>query len=427
MGVVLLLLLPLGCGLTTEDTGTVSDAGSATGGEGGTNRGVQGGAAPTGEDAGAPNGASGSAGVEPAAAGAGGGQSISFRQCAAPDVQAYLVVDGITTITISYPTVSEALAAAWDYDTVVVCPGRHDLSQEGGTLIVERPVYLVAAPGAGDAVLDAGGSGDVVRVAVGLVEGGADVGIVGLTLTGSTDGRGLVVAPYESVTVRDSVITENGGGGVAVVDGGAVELDNTQVSNNVAAEGGGGIRADNGTVRLLNGTTVTGNRATESGGGISCFGYGSLTIQGSLISGNMTDRSGGGIVNNCALSIVGDSEITDNTAHSNGGGLADSGIDGVITDTTITGNHADYDGGGISCLESDGLELTRATVTENTAGQRGGGASVTGGTLRSSETDWGTPEVDDNSPADVSFMDSNYDYSGMVSFECEETTGCISL
>ncbi len=426
-GVVLLLLLPLGCGLTTEDSGTVSAVGSGGGSVGGTDGGVTGGADPVGGDAGGPSGAAGSAGVEPAAAGAGGGQSISFRQCAAPDIRAYLVADDlIGAVTISYPTVREALAAAWDFDTVVVCPGRHDLSQEGGTLIVEHPMQLVAHGGA-STVLDAGGPGDVLLVALAFIEGGADVLVSGLTLTGSTDGRGLVVAPYASVTVQDSVITENGGGGVAVVDGGAVELDNTQVSNNVAAEGGGGIRADNGTVRLLNGTTVTGNHASESGGGISCFGYGSLSIQQSRISGNVSDRSGGGIVNNCSLSIVGDSEISGNTARSNGGGLADSGIDGVINDTTVTGNHADVDGGGISCLESDGLELTEATVTGNTAGQNGGGANVSGGTLRSTDTDWGTPGVDDNSPADVTFLGTDHAYAGVASFVCEEDGGCTAL
>jgi predicted outer membrane repeat protein len=336
-------------------------------------------------------------------------------------VQAF--VSSEATQRVGYPTVHQALAAAAADETVMVCPGTHDLSQEGGTLAVTRPVRLVAEASTATPVLDLVGPGTVVQVESGVT----DVFIVGLAITGSTDGRGLAVGAGATVTLTDSVITANGGGGVMVDDGATVELDDTLVSNNTATEGGAGIRADNGTVRLLNGSIVAMNYASESGGGVSCFGYGTLSIEQSLITGNVTDRSGGGIVNNCTLSIVGDSEIAGNTAHSNGGGLADSGIDGLITDTTITGNHADVDGGGISCLESNGLELTRATVSGNTAGQRGGGASVTGGTLRSTETDWGTPEVDDNSPADVSFMDSNYDYSGMVSFECEETTGCISL
>jgi len=304
---------------------------------------------------------------------------------------------------------------------VAVCPGRHDLSREGGTLIVGRAAGLVAAVDGAETVLDLGGSGDVVQVET-------PVRIEGLTLTGSTDGRGLVVANQATVVVQDSVIADNGGGGVSVEDGATVELNATRVSHNTAADGGGGVRADNATVLLVNGTVISENYATESGGGVSCFGYGTLIIdEQTLITGNVTERSGGGLVNNCTLSLWGGSEISNNTARNNGGGLADSGIDGVITDTTITGNHADYDGGGISCLESNGLELTRSTVSSNTAGQRGGGASVAGGTLRSIETDWGTPEVDDNSPADVTFMGTDHDYAGLVSFVCEEPDGCTSL
>jgi predicted outer membrane repeat protein len=420
MGVVLLLLPHLGCGLTTEDTGTVSDAGSATGGEGGTDEGVQGGAEPmggdSGGDAGNSNGAAGDSGAEGGTAGARGELPDATVWCQSPDVRAYLPYRRAPD-TVAYGSIRGAMAEAAPLETVAVCPGRHEL---GDTLYVFRTVMLVAAVEGTETVLDLGGSGDVVRVET-------QVRIEGLTLTGSTDGRGLVAANQAVVMVRDSVIADNGGGGVAVEDGATVELDNTRVSNNTAADGGGGVRADNATVLLVNGSVVSENSATESGGGVSCFGYGSLTIEASRVSGNVSHRSGGGIVNNCALSIRLGSEISGNTAHSNGGGLADSGIDGGITDTAITGNHADNDGGGISCLESDGLHLTEATVSGNTAGQRGGGAYISGGTLRSTDTDWGTPEVDDNSPADVSFLDSDYDYAGVTSFECEEPSGCTPL
>ena len=162
-----------------------------------------------------------------------------------------------------------------------------------------------------------------------------------------------------SLSLSNDVITGNqttagDGGGMALFDGGTVNITNTVISSNTA-----------------NGTTAGGG---GSGGGIYVGDNFStplsMTITGSMITGNKTAG----------------------TAPGEGGGLLSfAGIDGagdasnsvILHDDTISSNTAaaGQDGGGLDIY--GGLTVDQATVINgNAAGRWGGGLFLSGTAIR---------------------------------------------
>ena len=101
-----------------------------------------------------------------------------------------------------HATVHEAVLSAASGGTVLVCPGRHDLSLEGGTLALTETITLRGIEAPTPAVLDVNGSGPVVQVGDGV-----RAWLLNLTLTGSTDSRGLLLGQYADAMLEDSVVT----------------------------------------------------------------------------------------------------------------------------------------------------------------------------------------------------------------------------
>ncbi len=88
-----------------------------------------------------------------------------------------------------------AIAGADPGDVLILAPGRHD-----GPVVLDRPITL---DGRGEATIDGGGQGDVIRVT------GPDVTVRGLTLVGSGDEHPVVDAGVKLDRTAERALIEN--------------------------------------------------------------------------------------------------------------------------------------------------------------------------------------------------------------------------
>ena len=170
------------------------------------------------------------------------------------------------------------------------------------------------------------------------------------------------------------------GGGISILWGGSVVVENCLIQSNNAAEYGGGMMVDN--CREVRNCRVVNNQASTMAGGVfmgsyagisncvvmdnSAGGNGGGAYNGRLdncsIVGNHSDAGGGGVCASEAHECV----FTNNSAVG-GGGAAWS----TLYNSLLAGNSATNNGGG----SLDGT-LYNCTLAGNSAGTEGGGASV---------------------------------------------------
>ncbi|HSQ56295.1 MAG TPA: CSLREA domain-containing protein, partial [Gemmata sp.] len=211
-----------------------------------------------------------------------------------------------------------------------------------------------------------GGDGGGVSV-LGNEEGLGSV----LTILGSTVRRNLAV---NAGGIRASVVNltdSNVSGNTAANTGGGIlattaMLTNSTVSDNSAVDVGGGIAADRAT---LTNSTVSDNSVHGEGGGIS---VGVLSLVRSTVEGNF-GIIGGGV--SAVRATLTNSTISDNSAGDSGGGLR--ATDAILTNSTVSGNSADLRGGGILV---GAVTLLNVTITDNRAREGGGVFLLAGGT-----------------------------------------------
>jgi hypothetical protein len=124
-----------------------------------------------------------------------------------------------------------------------------------------------------------------------------------------------------SMTVADSMISNNSGPGVWNITGFLTVLNSTLSGNSAGqSSDGGGILSGTffkapAEVTVMN-STISGNSAPDVGGGIA-GGYWGVVIVNSTISGNSAGNSGGAIATGAAL--ITNSTISGNSATSGGG------------------------------------------------------------------------------------------------------------
>ncbi|WP_178119528.1 Ig-like domain-containing protein [Pseudomonas sp. SCB32] len=179
-------------------------------------------------------------------------------------------------------------------------------------------------------------------MAVGVSVTGVE--ITGLTLTqGVTGGGGggLYVSSGSSLTLRDSVISNNtdtgGGGGGLYATASTVTVINSTISGNTSNTFGGGIRvvSNNGALNLIN-STVSGNTTTGTGahgGGLQFGGSNPLVIINSTFSGNAAlgaSSFGGGIRITSGTAFLYNVTVVGNAATSTGGGINASGSETFV-------------------------------------------------------------------------------------------------
>jgi hypothetical protein len=206
-------------------------------------------------------------------------------------------------------------------------------------------------------------------------------------------GSGTATTGGGAATITASSVAGNSatsGGGI-FLQGGALSIENTPVSGNIAttASGqGGGIYNAGGTATVSH-ETLTGNSAGKAGGAI--YNTGTLVIDiaslggppsaGGASNGNVAD-SGGGLANTQGASVtITDATFSYNTATIGGGAIDNVGTLSA-TNTTIAHNTATAAGGGIDNSLGK-LTTVNVTIAYNSvlAGGQGGGIDATSGTV----------------------------------------------
>ncbi len=266
------------------------------------------------------------------------------------------------TITVpgDAPTISAAIAAAHDGDTVLVSPGRYrDNLDFGG-----KAITVESAQGPQATSIDGGRSDPVVTFRSG--EGRESV-LRGFTIeNGDTPmpedhGGGGVYIDDASPTIAGNIVSGNGacgpGAGIDAEWGGAPLIEDNTVSGNGQGPctGGGGIAVSGAGAQIV-GNTVTGN--TGGASAVTVSGPGPVLVEGNVITGNQVDGRGGGLTDGASQSNIVGNLIAGNTAMVSGGVQAGAGAGGGIlfANNTIAANKGEQLelGGGGSRIELDG-------------------------------------------------------------------------
>lgn len=319
----------------------------------------------------------------------------------------------VTSIINSVENMNENASATGDYD---ITSDLHIFGPETGTAYVDGDLQTridrVFHVHAGATVTM---TGFVVQggVASGNSYGGGilnagDLTLQDMTLTGNEGYGGAAVANVDggTLTLLDTVISDNESigsmgavlqtgtgdptvtasgatieqnvGGGAYIMGGFAAFTESSFSQNVSGSGGG-LTVFSSMVEL-NQTTVEDNTAAEFGGG-GIVNYGILAMQDTTIRGNSAAQDGGGIFNGVNGSITMEtSVVTENVAGTNGGGLfvENHGKDISLYASEFSANHAEGSGGGIYVAGQSGnyfaLKADSTKFEGNTA--TGSGSNV---------------------------------------------------
>ena len=330
--------------------------------------------------------------------------------------------------------VAQANAAA-PPDTIVFAAALEGdtLTLTGGELVLRQDVTIdgdrnndgieVTISGAdAQRILRTSGSGTDVTLrdltlTDGLVQGNADGGAIfvgggSLILDGSTvrdsvsgydgNGGGIYASQGSRVTIANSAIVGNVGGGLYYLGGGiagnntTLVVRNSSFDDNIGGGGGGAIVLTNGSSLSMEDSTATGNGragfdALASGGAIWLLDS-SGTVARSTLADNIANFGGALRASNSRL-VVTDSTIANNIARhegfyspSGGGVFAGGNSELVVRNTTITDNVARIDdpsgpayiasGGGIHVGGSARLDIANSIVAGNAVVNGGGGAAL---------------------------------------------------
>lgn len=272
-----------------------------------------------------------------------------------------------------------------------------------------------------------------IQVSDTVISGNSTVyGIGGVLLSSDAGNVGL-----SSVTISNNAplnaADESGGGGYIEAYNGSVDIESSEIRDNVSNRGASGLsiyaiqgsRIVDSTISgnsttdgagglfvvgslTLEDSRITGNQTTDSGfpdsaGGLTSFAanqgpirerqenatrgepspkYGEVSITRSVISGNSSLGAGGGVafINLYGSVAIEDSEISDNTAQAGAGVIAQSeGTEFSMSGSTISGNATidDGTGGGLSVLDkyAGTVALSQSTISGNSAAA-GAGAYI---------------------------------------------------
>ncbi len=197
-----------------------------------------------------------------------------------------------------------------------------------------------------------------------------------------SEGGAIYLAANSRATISDSVFKNNKAtakGGAIHIEGGKLDINDTELSNNVAATDGGGI-SNNGTL-TMKGCLLTGNIAARGGGLCvrTTIAEVSAILEDNRFLNNQATEEGGaiydhlGIYGNNTL-ILKNHEIQGNTAKLGGGVFVSAGTI-IIDESTIIDNKADQ-GGGICIKDRGSLVLKSGVIADNTAVYDGGGIFI---------------------------------------------------
>lgn len=223
--------------------------------------------------------------------------------------------------------------------------------------------------------------GNSAQRAGGGIEAGPLIGATTVPTTTMLDG----------VRLQDNMLlgSPRNGGGLHLTGAGTVDVVNSSVLGNTAAEGGGLWNSAAGimtiTDSLIAENTADGPAADQGGGGIFSEG-GAVTVTGGAIGSNAATGllgSGGGILNLNGTLSVANIEISANTAQRAGGGIEAGPLLGAAAVPTLTtlsrvnlqNNHvlgSPGNGGGLHLTGAGTVDVVDSGVSDGTAAQGGG-------------------------------------------------------
>ena len=159
----------------------------------------------------------------------------------------------------------------------------------------------------------------------------------------------------------------------------SLTLENLKITGG-KVNNSGGIYIISGNLTLKK-CAVTKNESSDGGGGIQFDGE-NLIVEDSEISGNNGDPGGIWVMEDSAQTKIKNSNIKNNVARSGGGGLKLAG-ESTIEGCDISGNKAESGVGGglILAFNNKSCIIKNSVISNNTAGESGGGIYINGGTL----------------------------------------------
>lgn len=162
----------------------------------------------------------------------------------------------------------------------------------------------------------------------------------------------------------------------------SLTLENLKITGG-KVNNSGGIYIISGNLTLKK-CAVTKNESSDGGGGIQFDGE-NLIVEDSEISGNNGDPGGIWVKEYSAQTKIKNSNIKNNVARSGGGGLKLTG-ESTIEGCDISGNKAESSTGGVGgglilSIDNKSCKIMNSVISNNTAGENGGGIYMTSGTL----------------------------------------------
>lgn len=162
----------------------------------------------------------------------------------------------------------------------------------------------------------------------------------------------------------------------------SLTLENLKITGG-KVNNSGGIYIISGNLTLKK-CAVTKNESSDGGGGIQFDGE-KLIVEDSEISGNNGDPGGIWVMEDSAQTKIKNSNIKNNVARSGGGGLKLAG-ESTIEGCDISGNKAESSTGGVGgglilSIDNKSCKIINSVISNNTAGENGGGIYMTSGTL----------------------------------------------
>jgi hypothetical protein len=285
--------------------------------------------------------------------------------------------------TVGNCTLRDAVAAAADGDTINFDASISSITLTDGSMILGAENII--GPGSSALTITttaAAGSYNLFNF-----QGAGDVTVSGLSLTKNrifTVNRGKFT--LDDVSISNSYASY--GGALYAVNSGDLVISGSHFENNASgnASKGGAIYAINGGDVTITDTEIINNDAQTNGAGGGIFvgsAATSFSLSDSVVTGNSAKSGGGLDIRTAGTVTIADSDISSNTTVYGGAGaiIQGAGADVSIEGSTIDGNFmtGGGDGGGLKVADRS-LVVTDSTISNNVAGNTGGGISIDRGT-----------------------------------------------
>jgi fibronectin-binding autotransporter adhesin len=310
----------------------------------------------------------------------------------------------------------------WDSDFTGGEVSENDGNGQGGGVFVYEGGSLTDVHVTGNQAIDGAGM---------WLQG--DVALTGVIVDANTalDSAGGAYLLEATVTATDTAFEGNEG---AVRGGGLLMVDSTltggDISGNAAVDGGGVFisGAGMGASHLVS-VAVADNTAVTSGAGV--YAETDWSFEDVDLSRNVSGERGGGLYTTFGASgTMADGTVFGNAAAERGGGLYPNAASTILIQRTLITFNVALRGAGMYINDGSTVTVIDAAVESNgdATTVSGGGARVTGGTLISTNSDWGTGPTD-NVPDDVFVEVGQAGYIGYgddETFTCDENA-CVPL